>query len=143
MRLTPHFDLAEFTVSQTAARKGLDNNPPPDILDNIATVTAPGMERVRAALRKPILISSGYRSPKVNRAVGGSKTSAHMAGFAVDFICPGFGTPLDVCRAILVAGLKFDQLIEEGTWVHISFDPRARQMVLTKAGSGFVRGLAA
>jgi hypothetical protein len=144
MRLTPHFDLSEFTTSQTASRKGLDNTPPPEVVARLQDVTAPGLERVRSILGKPLLISSGYRSPAVNKAVGGSKTSAHMFGYAADFICPGFGTPLDVCRALVNAGLKFDQLIQEGTWVHVSFDPRMRQNILTKDGAGgYALGLAA
>jgi hypothetical protein len=137
--LAPHFSLEELT----ATRQPFDNTPPDWVLRNLKR-TAQQMEAVRTLLGgKAILVSSGYRSPKVNKAVRGSKTSAHLAGFAVDFICPRFGKPLDVCRAIAASTILFDQLIEEGTWIHISFDPRLRQQVLTKSGAGFGEGLKA
>lgn len=130
MQLSPHFSLAEMTESQTAARLGLDNKPPAAILSNLQG-TALAAEPVRALLGRPMLVSSGFRSPKVNAAVGGAKTSAHLQGYAMDFICPGFGDPLAVCRKIAASGIKFDQLIQEGTWVHISFDPRMRMQIKT------------
>lgn len=138
--LSPHFDLAEFTTSQTASRQGLDNTPPPEVLEHLRQ-TAAHLEIVRAWLGKPMLISSGYRSPAVNEAVGGVPSSAHVKGWAVDFICPGFGPPLTVCRALERSGIAFDQVIEEGTWVHISFDPRMRGQVLTRAPGGYTPGL--
>lgn len=139
--LSEHFSLAELTHSQTAARKGLDNTPTREALLNLKD-TAERMEEVRALLGVSILVNSGYRSPAVNAAVGGSKTSAHMSGHAVDFIAPRFGTPLQICRKIEASGIKFDQAIEEGTWVHLSFDPRMRRQVLTKVpGGGYASGL--
>lgn len=142
MNLTPHFTLAEMTVSQTAARKGLSNEPTERALENLIK-TAYVMEDVRALLGgKPISISSGYRSIAVNKAVGGSNTSAHVDGLACDFICPAFGSPLAICKIIAKSGIKFDQLIEEGTWVHISIDPRMRQQVLTMRNGKYSMGLA-
>jgi hypothetical protein len=140
MKLSPHFHLDEFTDSQTAQRRGLDNTPPPEVVERLK-VTAEGLERVRALLGKPILISSGYRSPAVNRAVGGASKSAHVLGYAADFISPGYGKPLAICRAIVGSDIDFDQIIEEGTWVHISFDPRMRREVLTKTKGGYKAGL--
>lgn len=142
VRLTPHFSLEELTMSQTAERMQLDNVPVGDVLHNLHR-TARSLETVRALLGdKPLVISSGYRSPRVNQAVGGSRTSAHMDGHAIDFICPQFGSPLAICK--FLAGqksLQFDQLIQEGTWVHISFAPLGRRELLTKSGSGFVNGI--
>lgn len=131
-KITKHFTMEELTQSQTADRKGLDNTPKGEELNNLVQ-TAHMMEKVREILNgKPVLVSSGYRSPKVNRAVGGSRTSAHMTGWAVDFICPGFGTPREICEAIKASGMTYDQLIWEfGRWVHISFDPRKRGEDLT------------
>lgn len=130
MKLSANFHLDEFVTSQTAARRGIDNTPPAPVLIRLKN-TAKGLEKVRAVLGKPILISSGYRSPALNKAVGGSATSDHMNGDAADFISPGFGTPIAICRAIVAAGIKFDQLIEEnGRWVHISFGPRMRGQFL-------------
>ncbi|OWY35310.1 D-Ala-D-Ala carboxypeptidase family metallohydrolase [Herbaspirillum aquaticum] len=133
-KLTDHFSLSEMTVSETAARKGIDNTPSPAIIKNL-TRTAQLLERVRVLLgSKPILVSSGYRSPALNAAVGGSKTSAHMQGLAADFICPGFGTPLAICQRLDSLGVEFDQLIQEGAWVHIGLAAegiKPRRQVLT------------
>lgn len=138
MKLSDHFYLEEFTITNV---RGADNTPNSAILVNLQ-VTADYMEDVRKLLgNNPIIISSGYRSPGVNRLVGGAPKSAHMRGLAVDFICPKFGTPLDICHKIATSGLNFDQLIEEGTWVHLSFDETMRRQVLTKKGQTYVVGL--
>ena len=142
MKLSDFFTLEEFVTSQTATRKGIDNTPPPEVIDRLKA-TAAKLELVRAFLGKPLLISSGYRSPALNKAIGGAANSAHVLGYAADFICPGYGDPLAVCKAIKASGLKFDQVIEEGTWVHLSFDPRMRGQILTKSGKGYTAGLAA
>lgn len=122
-RLTPSFTLAEFLASQTATRKGISNTPDAGSLNTIRTVLAPGMQRIRDLLGVPLFITSGYRSPSLNRAVGGSRTSQHVTGNAADFNAPGFGSPLEICRFLDKhrAQIGFDQLIEEGTWVHVSF----------------------
>jgi zinc D-Ala-D-Ala carboxypeptidase len=130
MRLTEHFMLEELTRSEIAVRKGLDNTPTEDVIQNL-NILAGALERVRDLLGGPIHISSAYRSPKVNSAVGGSKTSAHLEGLAADFTCPAFGTPKEICIEIAASGLAFDQLIYEGSWVHLSVDPRYRQQTLT------------
>ena len=147
MKLSEHFHLDEFVTSQTAARHGIDNRPPPAVLTRLRILAA-HLERARVILGgKPLLISSGYRSPPLNARIGGSKTSAHLRGDAADFICPGYGGPLAVCRAIAESDLAFDQLIEEGTWVHLGFAAegrKARRQVMTKRpGGGYVTGLAA
>ncbi|MDZ4372303.1 MAG: D-Ala-D-Ala carboxypeptidase family metallohydrolase [Phenylobacterium sp.] len=126
----------------TTLHRGIENSAPPEVVVNLRA-TAEQMERVRALLGdRPITVSSGYRSPALNRAVGGAPRSAHLFGYAVDFNCYGFGHPLAVCRAIAGSDIPFDQLIEEGTWVHISFDPRLRGQVLTKRPKGgYAQGL--
>ena len=128
------FWLSEFLRSDTAVRRGLDNVPKALELANIRNVLAPGMQRVRNALGQPVLITSGYRSPEVNRAVGGSPSSQHMSGLAADFVCPQFGLPRTVVQYLMerAGEIRFDQLIWEGSWVHISFAPAApRGEVLT------------
>lgn len=123
MNLTTHFTLDELTASQTAARLGMDNTPPPAVVEALRR-TAHGLEMVRTLIQSPIIVSSGYRAPLVNKAVGGAPNSQHQTGEAVDFIAPGYGSPADVVRAIVMRGhdIRFDQVIVEfGRWVHISF----------------------
>lgn len=140
-RLTAHFALEELTATQ---HREIDNRAPPEVVATLRT-TAAQMEGIRKVLgNRVILVSSGYRCPALNRAVGGARTSAHLTGHAVDFNCYGFGRPIDVCRAIAGSALPFDQLIEEGSWIHVSFDPRMRRQVLTKRpGGGYELGLRA
>ena len=142
MNLSEHFTLSEFTRSEAALRRGLDNTPDAESVANL-TVLASGLEEVRALLGHPLHINSAYRAPKVNSAVGGSKTSAHMRGHAADFVCPAFGTPQDICHAIMDSSIDYDQLIWEfGAWVHISFDPQMRNQRLTIDATGTRNGIA-
>lgn len=133
VHLSEHFTLDELTESDYALRHGLYNWPPPGVLENLKRL-APALEEVRRALGHPVIVTSGYRSPLVNKGVGGSKNSAHTRGLAADIKCPGFGSPLDVCREILQAGIDFDQMIHEGTWTHFAIaapGETARNSVLT------------
>lgn len=120
MQLTANFTLEEMVVSRTAVVNGIDNTPPKDVIANLRR-TCEILEIVRQEIKVPIIITSGYRSPDLNVAVGGSKTSAHMRGLAADFIAPGYGTPYAVCRAILDNGsIPYEQLIHEfGNWIHL------------------------
>lgn len=146
MQLTPHFSLAELTATNT----GLPNTPGQDVIVHLRNL-AEGLERVRPVLGgKPMLVSSGYRSPAVNKAVRGAQPdpargkrgSCHLYGDAADFKCPAFGTPLQVARAIHAAGIRYDQLIHEyGRWVHISFGARMRGQALTIDRLGTRAGL--
>lgn len=139
--LSPHFTLEEMLASQEAARNGIDNTPSPTIIQHLKEICTRA-EAVRALLGHPMLVSSGYRSPALNSAIGGAIGSAHCDGDAMDFICPAFGSPITICRAIFQSAIEFDQLIEEGTWVHISFAATMRRQVLTKApGGGYATGL--
>lgn len=131
MNLSDHFTLDEFAHSQTAARLGINNDPPIEALPALKR-TAAGLELVRDLLGMPITVSSGWRGVALNAAVHGSKSSQHMVGEAVDFICPAFGSPKQIVDAILASSIRFDQLIEEyGEWVHISFVDTPRLMALT------------
>ena len=137
MQLTPHFSLAELTVTN----QKIDNTPSKEIVEVLHT-TAFYMEKVREILGNvAITINSGYRSPDVNRAVGGTSNSSHTHGYAVDFTAYGH-TPLTISNILSKSNLKFDQLIYEKTWVHISFDPRMRGNILTLKGKGkYVKGI--
>lgn len=131
MKLTDHFSLAELTASATAQRLGIDNHAGLEIVSHL-TQLAMGLERIRSALdNKPLRITSGYRCAALNKAVGGARLSAHMDGWAADFVCPEFGTPLAIVRALQATAIPFDKLIQEGTWVHVSFRPGARRQVYT------------
>jgi len=133
MNLSDHFSLEEATHSDTATRLGISNQPNAQQLENMK-VAAIGMEKIRELLASPINVNSWIRLPEVNVAVGGSKVSSHMDGWAIDFVCRGFGTPLQVCKAIEKSNIKFDQMIHEfgdKGWTHISFAPEMRQQKLT------------
>ena len=88
MQLSPNFSLSELVYSETAEKNGIDNTPPPEIVENLKRLAA-GLETVRALLGAPLEISSGYRCVALNEAVGGSGASQHLLGLAVDFACPG------------------------------------------------------
>lgn len=138
MQLSPHFTLDEMTVSQEAARRGIDNTAPLPIVKALMK-TAQGLEAVRVRLGcAPVYISSGYRCPELNAAIGGSKSSQHMRGEAADFICPRFGGPPEVAAALRDSGIEYDQLILEfNRWVHISFadNPRRQALIIDRAGT--------
>jgi hypothetical protein len=147
-QLSPHFTLAEFTYSQTASRMGLDNTPTDEAHVNLQHL-AQVMETVRSICGNyPVQITSGYRSPAVNSATGGSSTSAHMSGLAADFIIPAFGTPLEVCHALelYLDTLGIDQLIHEyDDWVHLAISVKiedARCECLTINNNGTTTGFA-
>ncbi|MGC4395976.1 D-Ala-D-Ala carboxypeptidase family metallohydrolase [Hydrogenophaga sp. T2] len=144
MKLTPHFTLAELTRSTTAERLRLDNTPPADVIRALQT-TAEMLERIRDTLGAPVIVTSGYRSPEVNRAVGGATSSDHMAGQAADILAPSFGTPYLIASTLapLVSTLRIEQLILEGVkgkqWVHVSTRRPAkvinRIITITDAGA--------
>lgn len=125
MQLTPHFKLEEFTKSNTAEELGIDNTPNAAQLENIKFV-AEQLEFIRNTYKMPINISSGFRCEKLNAAVGGSKTSQHKQGLAVD-IQQGSKTRNHnfflLVRRLMKLGLPIDQLINEKnySWVHIGF----------------------
>lgn len=130
MQLSPRFTLERFTFSSTAQRLGIDNTPSGEVLGNLS-VLASYLERVQDALGCELHFNDVYRCPALNEEVGGSATSDHMNGLAADFTAPAFGDPRDVILKILSAGIPFDQLIYEGSWVHAGFGTRMRGMVLT------------
>jgi hypothetical protein len=131
MNLTDHFTLEELVFSSTAVRLGIDNTPPPLVVTHLRSL-AEGLEQVRALLGGiPIHLDSGYRCPELNAVVHGVTNSAHLNGYAADFICVAYGTPLAICKAIDESAIRYDELIQEGQWVHVSFDPAMRHRLLT------------
>lgn len=144
MNLTKHFTLESLIFSQTAGRVGIDNTPPEDVIEHLK-FAAMHMETIRYLLGdKPIIVSSGYRSPELNRAIGGATNSAHQFGYAIDFTCPEFGTPFAIAQFLEGKPINYDQLIYEfRDWVHISFDPRNRKQSLTifSGAQGYLPGI--
>ncbi len=140
MQLSEHFTLEELTTSEAAARQGLSNEPTGEALENLKRL-AEFLEDVRALVGKPIRINSAYRSPEVNAAVGGSKTSQHCFGCAADIRVPGM-TPDEVVRAITASNLEYDQCIREfDSWTHVSIPnkedakPRKMALIIDKQGT--------
>jgi zinc D-Ala-D-Ala carboxypeptidase len=129
MNLSEHFTLEEATHSDTAIRQGIDNQPSTLQLENMK-MAAQKLEQLRA-VTGPLNINSWLRLPAVNVAVGGSKVSSHMDGWAID-VSSSKMTPYQLCQEVKKAGIKFDQIIHEfGRWMHISFAPEMRQQELT------------
>lgn len=134
MNLTENFTREELEFSQTAVRLGIDNRIPDELLQNAMFLCA-FMEQVRAILGAPVTVTSGYRCPKLNGLTPGSSAlSAHPFALACDFVAPHFGTPFAIASKLINSGLRFDQIIYEGAWVHAS--PRSvggevRNQVLT------------
>ncbi len=147
MNLTPHFTLAEMTRSETASRRGIANVPGPAVIKALELLCVNVLEPVRAHYGLPVIVTSGYRSPKVNAAIGGSSTSQHCFGMAADFTVAGVRN-IDVAQW-MQRRLKYDQLIYEfgeSGWVHCSWNShRLRNMELTArhGHAGYLPGLVA
>lgn len=132
MNLSEHFTLQEAVVSQTAARMGIDNTPDAALVAAMRQ-TAQFLEHVRDILGCPIIVTSWYRCPALERVVAGIApgrplSGHHPLGAAVDFVAPGYGLPLDVATRLqsVTAALGIGQLIYEyGSWVHVSRLPVA------------------
>lgn len=130
-RLSTHFALAEFLRSATAEKLGIDMTPSDTIIENLSALCEQVLEPLRAALGRafgretPITVTSGYRPPKLNAAVGGVAASQHLYGEAADIVVPGHCV-LEISRFAAGSPLPYDQCIHEfGRWTHISY-ARAR-----------------
>lgn len=135
MQLSRNFTLAELTATGT----GLPNVPSADEQACLRALAQHILQPLRDALGRPVLVNSGFRSAKVNAAVGGAASSQHRLGQAADIVVAGM-TPEALARQIFRMGLPFDQLIWEPTWVHVSYGPRHRRETLkaTRAAGGMV-----
>jgi hypothetical protein len=136
--MTPHFTLAELTAT---SHRQFDNTPNEAETANLQRL-AEFLEQVKTALDgKPIMINSAFRSKQVNDSVGSKDTSQHRIGCAADIRVPGM-TPDAVVRAVIAAGLPYDQIIREfDAWTHISVTntpdgaPRRQALIIDKAGT--------
>lgn len=129
MNLTKNFTLLELTKSDTAIRRKIDNTPSAAVTDSLKLLCEKVLQPLRDHYKKPIKITSGYRSPKLNSAIGGSKTSDHTRGQAADTEISGVSN-YDLAKYI-EDNLEYTQLILEfytpgepnSGWVHVSYDP--------------------
>ena len=128
MQLSEHFSYAELTKSTTASRKGISNAPSKEHAANLVTLCNEVLEPLRKLYGRPIRISSGYRSPALNKLVGGSLASHHCLGMAVDIDQGSFAENMKIFNLLKAYG-SFTQLIfefgnlEDGPdWVHVSYD---------------------
>ena len=140
MNLSPHFTLEEMTRSEYAARRGWANDPEDKQLANLKRTCAL-LEKVREVAERPITVTSGYRSPNVNSAIGGRPNSQHCEGCAADIRAVGL-TVDDLMLLISGSDIKYDQLIREfDSWVHISVPtdpkakPRMQRLIIDKDGT--------
>lgn len=137
MKISKYLTLAEVVSSQTATRHGIDNTPTPAVFANLKLVATKVFDPMREALGKPIRVSSGYRSPILNKKIGGAKNSQHTTGEALDL--QGLeGLKNSEIFNYIKNNLDYDQLIwEYGTtrepaWVHVSYRKTGnRKQILT------------
>lgn len=140
--LSAHFSLSDALKSPTADHDHILNDPSIAVV-TVMTMAASRMEVVRQVLKNmPILVNSWYRCLALNTAVGSKPTSQHLKGEAIDFVCPEFGSPLDIAKMLIANRevINYDQLILEHTWIHISFSitsgEAARGQVLSLLSTG-------
>ena len=147
--MTPHFTLPELTLSQEATRKGMKNIPSARHIINLGKLCNEILEPLRESVAAPISVSSGFRTPEVNEAVGGSRTSDHCDGRAADITIQGL-TPLQVAERIVKLDLPFKQVINEfDQWCHVSIpligeSPKRERLTARKDVQGktfYLRGL--
>lgn len=129
MKLSEHFTLAEFTTSDYAVRNGIDNTPSELVIANLKQLCEYTLEPLREIVKKPIIITSGYRCSELNTAIGGSDTSQHVRGKAADIIVPNM--TVDEVFEIGAKYVTHDQIIHEfSRWVHISYSNPLRMQKL-------------
>ncbi|ASV44181.1 hypothetical protein PBI_SCTP2_166 [Salicola phage SCTP-2] len=146
-KLSKDFKLKEFLKSQTASRKNIDNTPGSEQLNNIRNLVDNLLQPLRTHVDSVLIVTSGYRSPKLNEEIGGSETSQHIEGQAADIESTVYNTY--ELAEIIKDNFDFDQLILEfynpnegdnSGWVHVSYvnDKENRNEVMTamKTGSG-------
>ena len=129
-----YFTIKELTKSATAQRLGINNDPSIEVTQNLNALVEKILDPLRKAYGHPIIVTSGYRCERLNRAVGGAATSQHVKGQAADIRCTAdtrVGNK-KLYDLIIKLGLPFDQLINEYDydWVHVSFSPRNRRQKL-------------
>lgn len=150
MQLSEHFSLREMTKSSTATRLGIDNTPSKDVLDCLKALCVNVLEPLRKAWGAPIVVSSGYRSPQLNKAVHGAASSQHVVGQAADIhtVSDKPEENRKLLDLIVKLGLPYDQVINEypnramqPDWIHVSYGPKNRRNKLTCIKGKYIAGL--
>lgn len=130
-----YFTINELTKSSTAQRLHINNNPTQEVKDNLNKLIDNILDPLRELYGKPIIVNSGYRCIKLNKAIGGAKNSQHLVGQASDIrtVQNTKESNKELFDLIKNSKLPFDQLINEYdyNWVHVSYSPRNRRQVLT------------
>jgi hypothetical protein len=117
-----NFSISELIHSDNAIKAGIDNTPTIAQIDNLLNLIFYCLQPLRDKLKKPMIITSGFRNKKVNALANGKPNSQHLKGQAADFIVKGM-TPKQLIDFIVKSGIEYDQLINEhNRWVHISFN---------------------
>jgi hypothetical protein len=131
-----NFTIHELTRSAAAVSRGISNDPPPELLANGERLRLL-LQEVRDLLGVPVDVSSGYRSPAVNKLVGGEPKSAHLQFLAADIRPRGMGL-LEAFKRIVESKIQFDQVILEPNWIHIALPkPRLQALVAKRGERGF------
>lgn len=129
-----YFTLGELTKSATAKAKGIDNTPGEAVVSELESLVANILDPLRERWGGPIQVTSGYRCPRLNAAVGGAKSSQHMKGQAADITAlpRSRSNNIRLFELIKSSGLPYDQLIDEKnySWIHVSYGPRNRRQIL-------------
>lgn len=127
-----YFTIEELCKSDTAIKKRIDNTPNSEVIQNLEQLVINILDPLREKYQNPIMVNSGYRSPALNKAVGGSKTSHHMLGYAADITAGSPSKNKILFELIQKLDLPFDQLIDEKkfSWVHVSYTPEPRKQIL-------------
>jgi zinc D-Ala-D-Ala carboxypeptidase len=146
MQVSKHLSLAEVSRSETAKRRGINNTPSGEHLENFKKLAENIFEPIREHFGVPIHISSGYRSKELNAAIGGSATSQHCSGEAIDIDMDGSASGITNAQVFnfIKDNLNFDQLIWEfgsstnPDWVHVSYETtgKQRKQILKAVKSG-------
>lgn len=129
MKISEHLDLSEVIRSDSAKRNGISNMPTAEHIENFKILATKVFEPIREHFGVPIRISSGYRSAELNKCVGGSATSQHSSGEALDIDMDGTSISNKQIFDYIKDNLTFDQLINEFNyaWVHVSYKANGKQ----------------
>lgn len=133
MQLSKHLALAEITRSESAKRLGIKNMPTPQHIENFKKLAENVFEPIREHFKHPIYISSGYRSQALNAAIGGSLSSQHCKGEALDLDMDGTEVTNKQIFDYIKDHIPFDQMIWEfgnknnPDWVHVSYSSSGKQ----------------